>query len=213
MTAGYWPPQTSLHQDTGHPENGNICLLLIAWKRCGGQQGCSRPEATGTRFHCRPHLVALGVSRPLFLSKMSVRHLVHAKRFLKFGPTQNVCDHIWSMPSGSGEDQISRTSWCGPNVLGVKCVTDALDRTKCPARAFRTRRDQYLPEALEGWKAPGNPTCHPKQVRYCSHRAYTKQNKPKCHGDSWLRTSSAHTCCVTVYITHPIILFLKFPCV
>ena len=55
----------------------------------------------------------------------SIRYLVYAKGALKFGPVQNIREHIWSMPNGFGQDQISRTFRSGPNVS-----MDILDRTK-----------------------------------------------------------------------------------
>ena len=49
--------------------------------------------------------IVLPLAGHLVLSKMSMRHLVHAKRPLKFGPIQNIHEHIWSMPNGFGRDQ------------------------------------------------------------------------------------------------------------
>lgn len=40
----------------------------------------------------------------LVLSKMSRRHLVHAKGYLKFGSIHNIHEHILSMPSGFGQN-------------------------------------------------------------------------------------------------------------
>ena len=56
---------------------------------------------------------------------MYIRHLVHAKRSLIFGPLQNVREHVWSMPDSFERDQISRTFWRGPNVS-----MDVLGRSK-----------------------------------------------------------------------------------
>ena len=109
----------------------------------------ARLEATGIRFHWRPHLVALRMSRPLVLSTTSMRI---------FGPCQVVLDKY---QRAFGVDQISYRS----NVL-----TDVLDKTKYPARSLRTRRGQHLPEVSEGCKGTGNTRFQLTQVRVISTR-------------------------------------------
>ena len=72
-------------------------MFVDKWK------GFSRKEKVG---NARKR----GLAGHLVLSKMSIRHLVHAKRSLKIVPVQNVHEHTWSMPNGIGWHQISRTS-------------------------------------------------------------------------------------------------------
>lgn len=51
------------------------------------------------------------------------------QKVLKFGLIKNVHEYIWSMPSGFGQDQISKTFRCGPNIFWY--LVDILERTKC----------------------------------------------------------------------------------
>ena len=86
------------------------------------------------------------VSRHLVPSQIFIKHLVHTKRSLKFGPIQNVrAKWLWTGPNIKNLlawtnvsmdilnrtkcDQISRTFFGGPYVL------DIFNRTRCPARA------------------------------------------------------------------------------
>lgn len=103
-------------------------------------------EAAGIRFHWRLHLVAL---RPLVLSTTSMSI---------FGPCQVVLDKY---QRAFGVDQMS---------YRLNVLTDVLDRTKCPARALRTRRGQHLPEVSEGCKVTGNTRFQLTQVGVISTR-------------------------------------------
>ena len=91
--------------------------------------------------HLQKHPPSLSVaSRHLALSKMSIRHLVHAKKSLKFGPVQTSmsifcpCQNMfwtgqnsknfWHRSKVSMDisertkyNKMSRTFWHGPNVL------------------------------------------------------------------------------------------------
>ena len=59
----------------------------------------------------------------LVLSKMSIRHLVHAKRSLKSGTVQNVHEYIWSIQNSFGQDLIN--------------IKDLLLWTKCLHGSFK----------------------------------------------------------------------------
>ena len=69
------------------------------------------------------------------LFKTSIRHLVHAKMSLIFGPVQYHLAWTTYAHGRSGQDHISRTFWCGPNVFWTLWARpnfkDPLAWTKC----------------------------------------------------------------------------------
>ena len=75
------------------------------------------------------------VSRHLVMFKTSIRHLVHAKMSLIFGPVQYHLAWTTYAHGRSGQDHISRTFWCGPNVFWTLWARpnfkDPLAWTKC----------------------------------------------------------------------------------
>lgn len=84
-------------------EGNQQSLCLKSWcKEFGAGASCGQPS----RF-----------SGYLNLSKMSIIHLVHAKRFSTFGTVQNHLAQTKYPHEHFEQNQISRAIWHGPNVL------------------------------------------------------------------------------------------------
>ena len=128
------------------------------WKGLGDDNlgGC-RVWIKNMRLEIRQICTPGSLSRHLVLSKMFIKHVAHAKRFLIFnhiGSCQNVHGDgdLWPTPKGSWCPVLSETDaehicswmfWTGPKFKDLLawtkgCLTDVLDRTTCPVRPGST---------------------------------------------------------------------------